>query len=280
MTGNLILPSESGRSLAVVGALATPHITNPREAFAWALAASRALPASELAPLNVDIKLAPCIVLGALPKILTFRARLASLADFNLAHVDTLAWHAQATMQAEVHYMGACSGPAHVAELAKQARTWRFLLLQDMAIMVTRGLLSAKKHAELKLQAGYKDLPFLLMALTLLYRNEWPKLSAYTTVRERELDEATTTAEQLSFAYASRADRNIAVNAANDRRRRNFTLLAQAYDQVRRGLSYLRWNEGDLEEIAPSLYRGRGGSRRKPAPAAPKTESPVAPPNG
>ncbi|WP_438004954.1 hypothetical protein [Sorangium sp. So ce321] len=32
-----------------------------------------------------------------------------------------------------------------------------------------------------------------------------------------------------------------------------------AYDQTRRAVSYLRWNEGDAETIAPSLYKGRGG---------------------
>ncbi len=272
MTDDPILVSEPGRSLATVNALTTLHISNPREAFAWAFTASQALPVSQLAPLNVDIKLAPSTVLGALPKILLFRARLTALADFDVRHLDTLAWHAAATMHAEAHYMGVSSGPARVAELAKQARTWRFLLLQDMAVMVTRGLLPAKKHAELKVRAGYKDLPFLLMALTLVYRDEWPKLNAHTTVREHELDEAENTAEQLSFAFASRADRNAAVNEANEQRRRNFTLLAQAYDQVRRGLSYLRWNEGDLEQIAPSLYRGRGGSRRKASRSTEKTE--------
>lgn len=38
-----------------------------------------------------------------------------------------------------------------------------------------------------------------------------------------------------------------------------FTLFATAYNECRRGVSHLRWHEGDATEIVPSLYRGRGG---------------------
>jgi hypothetical protein len=126
----------------------------------------------------------------------------------------------------------------------------------------------------LKVQTGYKDLSYLLGALVGVYRQAWPTLNGHSTVTARELDEAETTVEQLAHAYATRANRFKAIKAANEQRIRNFTLLAEAYDQVRRGLHYLRWNEGDADRIAPSLYRGRGGSRRKAGSAeAPSTSS-------
>ena len=50
------------------------------------------------------------------------------------------------------------------------------------------------------------------------------------------------------------------------RRQRVFTLLARAYDQLRRHLSFLRWSEGDVDEIAPSLYAF-------PARATPRTRA-------
>jgi len=34
-------------------------------------------------------------------------------------------------------------------------------------------------------------------------------------------------------------------------------LVVNTYDEVRRAVHYLRWREGDAEEIAPSLYSGR-----------------------
>jgi hypothetical protein len=67
-----------------------------------------------------------------------------------------------------------------------------------------------------------------------------------------------------------------------------------AYDQTRRAVIYLRWNEGDADTIAPSLYKGRGGraaSSNDPAtepadtsgaatPAEPEVAPEGAPPSG
>jgi hypothetical protein len=57
----------------------------------------------------------------------------------------------------------------------------------------------------------------------------------------------------------------------------------KAYDQVRRAVTFLRWNEGDADRIAPSLYSGRGNSnaRKKtdatqPAAGEPATGAPAA----
>ena len=99
-------------------------------------------------------------------------------------------------------------------------------------------------------------------------------------MREHELDEAESTAGQLAFTFATRAERFQAVQqVANEQRQRNFSLLAHAYDQVRRGLQYLRWNEADWDAIAPSLHRGRGGSRRQaqPQPASATSDAAALP---
>ncbi len=42
-----------------------------------------------------------------------------------------------------------------------------------------------------------------------------------------------------------------------------FTLLERAWDEVRRGVAYLRWHDGDAEEIAPALRRQRRGRRNR-----------------
>jgi hypothetical protein len=276
MTDDLIVSAEPEQPGSAIVLAAAPRGSTTREAFAWALPASRALPNDQIARLNVDIEDAPLIVLGALRQILPFRARLAALAEFDVTQLDTLAWHANATVQAQAYYMGVSRGPARVAELAEQVRTWRRLFLQDMTVMVTRRLLPAEKQEELKIQADYKHLPYLLKALIEVYRAAWTKLNGRSSVSKEELDQADNMAEQLIFTFATRAERYAAIKAANEQRQRNFTLLAQAYDQVRRGISYLRWKEDDVDTIAPSLYRGRGGSRRKTKPQ-PATAPSIAP---
>lgn len=64
--------------------------------------------------------------------------------------------------------------------------------------------------------------------------------------------------------------------SANERRQRAFTLFARAYDECRRAATYLRWQEGDADELVPSLYSGRNASRR--GPEEPEPAIPAGPP--
>jgi hypothetical protein len=41
-----------------------------------------------------------------------------------------------------------------------------------------------------------------------------------------------------------------------------FTLLSNAYDEIRRAFQFLRWHDDDAEAIASSLYAGRVASRK------------------
>ncbi|WP_437627106.1 hypothetical protein [Sorangium sp. So ce1151] len=63
---------------------------------------------------------------------------------------------------------------------------------------------------------------------------------------------------------------------AADKRARAFALLVHAYDQTRRAVAYLRWNEGDADTVAPSLYKGRGGRATASSDtASPEDEAPA-----
>jgi hypothetical protein len=65
-----------------------------------------------------------------------------------------------------------------------------------------------------------------------------------------------------------------------------FTQFIQAYDDARRAIAYLRWHEGDADDIAPSLHvnKGSGASKKKtdkkedsvPAPAASSVQASTA----
>ncbi len=64
---------------------------------------------------------------------------------------------------------------------------------------------------------------------------------------------------------------------AAEMRLRALTDLVRRYDEVRRMVTYLRWREGDADDIAPSLYARRLG--RKAADGRPQDEvaTPVTP---
>ena len=66
-----------------------------------------------------------------------------------------------------------------------------------------------------------------------------------------------------------------------ERRARAFTLFFNAYDQCRRAVGYLRWNEDDADQVAPTLFTGRArrASSAEPAPAESPAATPAAPAN-
>lgn len=65
-------------------------------------------------------------------------------------------------------------------------------------------------------------------------------------------------------------------------RDRAYTVLVRTYDEVRRLLAFLRWEEGDADRIAPSLFAGRSARKREAVPTGDmpteESASPLAPP--
>ena len=57
-------------------------------------------------------------------------------------------------------------------------------------------------------------------------------------------------------------------------RTRAFSLLVRAYSQAQRAITYLRWDHGDAQELAPSIYTGARTKRR--AATAEPVDAPVA----
>ncbi len=127
----------------------------------------------------------------------------------------------------------------------------------------------------------YKNLTFALMALAGLLRDNWQKIATKTATTSDDLDQAELIGDQLVNAVGTREQTPSSVADITEQRQRNFTLFLNAYDEVRRAITFLRWKEDDLESVAPSLYSGRGNSnaRKKGGDTGPATDhTPVNPP--
>jgi hypothetical protein len=77
------------------------------------------------------------------------------------------------------------------------------------------------------------------------------------------------------MAYAERGRQSTQVADAADQRQRAYTLLLKTYDQVRRVVTFLRWESEDAEKFAPSLWAGRGGRGSKSDDASPEEPTPT-----
>jgi hypothetical protein len=217
-------------------------------------------------------------VIGALPRIMTFREQASQLIEYELKNFDNLESYALALMHAQGEYVSASAPPEPLLALHEEGITLRDNLYSDALALANRGLVNVEPLKVFKAALGYKNLADDLLGLSSLLRRSWEKIGARTTTTMAELDQAEDLSERLLHAVAVRENASNVLADAIQKRRQVFTLLVNAYDQVRRAISFLRWEEEDLDEIAPSLYAGRARSKSEPEQLQPPPPPPVAGP--
>jgi hypothetical protein len=236
----------------------------PKAAAAFALIKPEMakLDPESLGKINVDISQAVSLALGVLPGLQFLRPKLAELPDFQIACFDKLETYALGAWYAHLLALPPASASNPVQALLEEATSLRKALLADADALAARGLLDVGSVEAIRTGQGNLDTANDLVALSALLGASWDKIEHKTAATAAEVHRAGDLGPLLIAALGVREHGTIATPAeAADRKVRAFTLFAGAYDQVRRGVSYLRWNEGDADSLAPSLYKGRGGSR-------------------
>jgi hypothetical protein len=258
----------------------TPIVHRFRDAYDRLSAEMDAVPHGELESVNVDVPKAITTVLGAMPEVAALRPRVvAELPKFDIAKFDRLEDYALALGHAQAVYLAASEPQEALPELAEQAFKTREQLASDAAALSNRGFIDGKKLAELKGGTGYRAVAFDLFALVTMLREKWSVISSKTALSPAELDSAEKLADRIITAVGVREQAPAIVGEASEKRQRAFTLFVNAYDDVRRAVAFLRWHEADGETIAPSIYGGRNGSRRKSNgdDPIPTTDTPASP---
>jgi hypothetical protein len=227
----------------------------------------RAVKEVELTRVTLDVQAAVAQVLGALPEIQALREGMGGLSTLDLARVDGLGDYALALAEANSRYIIATTPKEDIVALNEAAVKMREVLRSDAHALAVRGLIPEERLTPFKGLVGYKNVAFELV--------DWANLLAeYASASAGrlslgELSEAKQLGERLVEAAGHREQGPAAVAEAAHIRQQALTLLVNAYDEVRRAISFLRWREDDVETIAPSLYGGRARKRTDvPAEAA------------
>jgi hypothetical protein len=156
----------------------------------------------------------------------------------------------------------AASVPAMpVQELSAKLLEKRIPLEADVRAAAGRGYIDPTRLKELPNTLGYKNQAFGTLLLAALARGSWPRLQGKTAITLAELDEVEILADQLLTAVGEREQLPVVEQAASDIKARAYTLVVQTYDSVRRDITHLRWHDGDVDELVPSL-RGKLSKRR------------------
>jgi hypothetical protein len=212
--------------------------------------------------INLDISQAVSLALGVLPGLAFLRPAMVKLPDFEIAHFDKLETYALGAWYAHLLALPPASAANPVQLLLEEASDLRGRLLGDAEALAARGLLDLDSVQAIRKGQGNMDTANDLVALSALMGASWEKIENKTAASAEEVHRAGDLGPLLIAALGVRDHGAAATPAeAADRKVRAFALFTGAYDQVRRAVSYLRWNEGDADSLAPSLYKGRGGSR-------------------
>ncbi|WP_438000129.1 hypothetical protein WMF26_09900 [Sorangium sp. So ce185] len=249
-------------------------------AFNEALPEIEALSADRLIAVNLDIPRVVSQVLGVLPGLLALRPDIAEqLQKHDVALLERLETYALAAWYAHLVWLSSGGTESALKPLVEEAVPLRENLLGDAEALARRGLLDAETVAEIRAGQGHIDTANDLVALSALFSGSWSEIAGKTAATEEEVNRAGELGPQLLAALGVREHgKGPGPTEAADTRARAFALLVHAYDQTRRAIAYLRWNEGDADTIAPSLYKGRGGRAASSSDAAaPQDDAPTAP---
>jgi hypothetical protein len=258
---------------------------------AWDATASarKALPASALLVINLDIQVTTAQVLAIAPNLQALRSAVATLPSFDLAQYDNIIPYTLALIYANNRHQSISTPPEELPALLEEATKMRNIFAADTNALATRGFVDGKKLSDLKSGTGYLDVASDLGTLIIILRENWEKVSANSGIKAAELDRAEALSERLTIAYAERSQGTTKLAEAADDRLRAFTLFVTAYDQARRAVTFLHWGEEVADKLVPSLWKGRGGrgSSSKddsqttpgngPGPATPGVVNPASP---
>jgi hypothetical protein len=237
--------------------------------------------------ITVDVPTAVTVVYGAIAAILLMKELLAeTFTKFPMHLIDRLETYASAALYAHTAWSFGLAPPAHLQELLAQVTKRRFRLVSVMETAVIHELVPADALDELQGPKGHKNVATDLMGAAEVLLNHWAALDGKVPVTRSELDQDRELGRKLLQALGQRDQAPSSSSHLAMERKRAFTLMAFAYSEARAGIAYVRRHAGDVDRIAPSIYAGRGGSKRKedeteePAPAAAVVDADTVPANG
>lgn len=246
-----------------------PEFMPIREAFLRRKEAIAAVPQTDLIPVNVDLQTLTTNTRGRIGRLTAFRERIVKeLPTADVTALDNLEDFVMALTYTHSQYRASSTPAEHLPELQAEAANCRDILYCDAVALDKRGIIDGAKLKELRGTNGYQGTAFELLTVYTVLRDNWDKIEGKTALTSDELERAGAVADELMIAVGIRESAPQAMAEVILTRQRAFTLFAKAYDEVRRCITFLRWKEGDADEIAPSLYSGR---RKKPVRVVPPT---------
>ncbi|HEU4404369.1 MAG TPA: hypothetical protein VFS43_03670 [Polyangiaceae bacterium] len=245
-----------------------------------------ALPLDETRRITVHVPSAAMLALGALPKMLALReAMVAQLVNPPLAALDKLEDYAHAAARAHACLVLQDDGETRLRSLLVEASPLREHLLLSAELLAKLGLLDPRIVADIRQGTGRLDTAQDLSALATLFLSAWPAVGSKTPFTRADIERAAKLGAELLAALGrqqQRTDGSDEPGELEEQLAKAYELFRRAYEECRRAILYLRYYEGDADQIAPPLGQSRRRGRRAEAdePAGDTPEAPASAPPG
>ncbi len=249
-----------------------------------------AMPDEQLETPNVSVPIAVTTVQAAVPALRSLRGEFAEqLPHFDLASFDALLDYANALAHLQSENLRTPKRSSELRTAYESALQFREIFRDAGRLLAKLGLVEGKLFESTGSDLGYRVVGYELKALCAELAALPPEVAARTPITAEQIARGKTVALMLLDGVAEKERLSVDDDSVAKQRRRAFTRMTRAYEEVRRAVIYLRWYEGDADAFAPSYFAARGGSGtgRKseedaplvppPQPAAPLSPEPPAP---
>lgn len=243
------------------------------EPYTQTLPEMMALPREQVLVFNLDVLAAAIAVRGNLPEIRALQEEIKkTLPMCDATCIDKLERYAAAANYAHMLHVTACEGTDELPVLHEEAVSTRDTFQADLAALAARGFINPTALRQYSGLSGYKNVAKDLLVQLAVLKANWKNIQGKTCIKAEEMDRADRLVTRITRAIGLRDQTPPTMASTAELQARAMTLLVNCYDEVRRAVSFLRWDEGDADRIAPSLY----ANNKRKAQATP--EPPVAQP--
>lgn len=217
--------------------------------------------------------LAVDIALAAAKRIAPLKADIDKL-ELDLKLMSRLDVYARAAGYAQAVYSISTAPPEALQEVYEEALRYRAALYSDASNLARAGLINAESVSLIKNEVGFRNVGYDLQRLLNLFRASSERITGRTVTLPEDLERVERVATQLIELAAYREQHQTVDPLLAENRLRAVSLMVKAYEQVRRAVQYLRFDLGDADKFAPSIYTAKSSPRRREA--VPETPNGIA----
>ena len=248
--------NQNNQSLASTTPVTTPD-TNAAAMRARAEEAAARIPTAEVIDIRIDPAQAAYGVLAACAQLEQLRTELeATFGDDAKTALDDLEPAALAALDANAAWVADSDVALRPQAEALAVQRDAMRTVADAAI--ERGIVPEDTISRLTGGNSYEALAADTHALSMWIDDHRARLGEHCKLSPAETEQAKRDATAFGVAVKSRKATGAGRSERAMQRARAFTYLLNVYDVARQQVGYVRWHEGDADQIAPSLYAGRG----------------------